>query len=437
MGGLESLNKGAAWEYRVRRAVFLSGWYVRGGIDLRELVNGSAQTLGELDVVGLDFATDLRELRLVGECKNRSGGAKEADRVVWLLGIAQVVNATRTLFAKPTLGSAIYEWASRLDVELWDEAAIQGIEKRVGVPSDDEYFGSWNPAASEGVRTLARHASQSDQRVKRAVDYLFGAFWFDDNAARTKRLKSYFDVISRSTSLRDAEKDVLVLEGLIALIAAATVAAGELSRWSPARGVVRLNDEFAAGVANASALRDIAARADDYYRDAFTKANRSRTSGRIPMDVPRLVDTVARPPEWLPEFLELSRSVGLHPRYGTDTLRFADLLIHENLLLGKAVSPAVAGSIVSPPEELLRLIQLAGHFLGRVWGVGRPAVEMLLSASSDITQAPPQRAVGYAMSPVQPALDMNVSRLGDSGVPAAGEGRAATPTTHERASESE
>ena len=42
---LTDLQKGKGWEYRVHRAAFLSGWYVRRGVNLRERVGGSPQTM--------------------------------------------------------------------------------------------------------------------------------------------------------------------------------------------------------------------------------------------------------------------------------------------------------------------------------------------------------------------------------------------------------
>jgi hypothetical protein len=144
------------------------------------------------------------------------------------------------------------------------------------------------------------------------------------------------------------------------LLTSAATAAGELHRFSPARSQVAITESFSAGVASATALRDIAARADDFYRDALTQAARSGRGGAAPLEVSRLVETIAQPPAWLPEFLELSAQVGARPQYATDALRFADLLLFEQLIAGNPVPDSLLQLIPSPADELLRLIQLGG-----------------------------------------------------------------------------
>jgi hypothetical protein len=100
---LANLSKGVAWEYRMHRALFASGWYVRRNVDLRERIAGSPQTMSEIDLFGLSFDAGLAARRLVGECKDRKGSTKEADRVIWLLGLGQLLDADELLFAKPQI----------------------------------------------------------------------------------------------------------------------------------------------------------------------------------------------------------------------------------------------------------------------------------------------------------------------------------------------
>src|SRR5690242_7159387 len=107
----QRLQKGRFWEYRVHRAIFLSGWYVRRGINLRERVASSPQTMAEVDIFATSFDAALKPHLLVGECKDRKGGAKEADRVVWLLGLERLLGAEHVLFAKPNITEATFSFA--------------------------------------------------------------------------------------------------------------------------------------------------------------------------------------------------------------------------------------------------------------------------------------------------------------------------------------
>jgi hypothetical protein len=374
-----SLQKGKAWEYRVHRAAFLSGWYVRRGVNLRERVVGSPQTLGEVDIVGISFDPALEPTLLVGECKDRKGGAKEADRAVWLLGLKQVLKAEHVLLAKTNLAEGTYTFARPLELLLWDEAVVRALEQRHGLESDAGFAGGFGIELGEGLLG----AKVTDQRLKAAVDYVRNAFWYAQGVGRVKRLASYFEVLGES-ELEDDQRDVFVAEGLLALLYVSLVTAGRLQRVSPARATAWLHDALAAGVANAAALRDIAARADDYYRDAWSRTARERgEDGRL--TVPRLVDHIAQPPPWLGEFQELAQRLGERSQHATDLLRFADLVLLEQLVVGNPIPSPLLAAVAADANELMQLLQLGGYFLRRVWGVEARLIERLLENASVTT----------------------------------------------------
>ena len=95
----------------MQRALFLSGWYVRRGLTLRERVHGSPQAMAEVDVLALGFDPLLTPKSMVGEWKDRTGSTKEADRIVWLLGLAKLLRVDHVLFAKTTISPATVQFA--------------------------------------------------------------------------------------------------------------------------------------------------------------------------------------------------------------------------------------------------------------------------------------------------------------------------------------
>jgi len=378
----DQLPKGRGWEYRIHRAAFLAGWFVRRGVNLRERVKGSPQTMAEVDILGISFDASLIEHRLVGECKDRKGNTKEADRVVWLLGLRSVLEATDVLFAKPNLSDGIYIWAKPFDISLWDEAAVRRIESSFQLPENDGFTGSFNVDLCEGSLATLRD-KPSDMHLKRAWDYLSGAFWYSPNTARTKRLPAYFQTVMQA-KLAEEARDAYVAEGLVALLTCATNTARNLRRLSPARASAELHNAFASGAASATTLRDIAARADAYYRDAIAKVS---DRGRTAVQMPRLADSIAEPPPWLDEYLTFIEAVGQRPNAATDALRFADLFLYETLLAGNNPPETVLTSFVTPTDELLRTIRTAAYFARRVWGVNCALIERLLSSPGSDNQA--------------------------------------------------
>jgi hypothetical protein len=313
----------------------------------------------------------------VGEWKDKKGGAKEADRVVWLLGLREVLNATDVLFAKPILSDGIYTWAKPFNISLWDEAAVRKVEESFDLPENDGFVGSFNVELCEDSLTTLRNKA-SDVHVRRAWDYLSGAFWYSANVARTKRLPAYFQTVMRADLSEDA-RDAYIAEGLVALLTCAMNTARDLRRRSPARSTAELHNAFSSGVADASTLRDIAARADTYYRDAIAKATEADDRARLALQMPRLADSVAVPPPWLDEYLSFVEGIGQRVDSATEILRFADILIYEMLLAGKVLPPPkIMESFITPTEELARSVRTAAYFVTRIWGVDSPLIRRLV-----------------------------------------------------------
>jgi hypothetical protein len=102
--------------------------------------------------------------------------------------------------------------------------------------------------------------------------------------------------------------------------------------------------------------------------------------------VPRLVEHIAQPPGWLGEFGELARRLGERPQYATDLLRFADLVLLEQLVQGAPIPSPLLQSVAGDADELMRLLQLGGYFLRRVWGVDARLLARLLD-NTDVVVA--------------------------------------------------
>jgi hypothetical protein len=381
MTAYSDLTRGPAWEYRVMRAAFLSGWYVRRGINLRERVRGSPQTMAEIDILGIGFDPMLVPRMLAGECKDRKGGTKEADRIVWVLGLSRLLRIEHVLFAKRTLSDATAQFAQPAGFILWDQAAVQDIEKRFNLKPDSGFFGSNNIELQEDVLRPARKASAIGSRALRSAwEYLSGAFWYQPTPARTKSLFSYFETLDATQSLTPKVRSGFVAEGVMALLTAAFTTAGQLMRHSPARGDVQQETAFASGAADARALREIAARADDYYQDALHRVTRSHdAAGAIDINVPRLANSIAEPPYWTTAYISFARRLGERSLMAGDTLRYADIVLFEHLLADNSMPDFIDDAISSNRAELQTSLQLAALFIQRAWGFADPLLDNLLA----------------------------------------------------------
>jgi hypothetical protein len=389
MTAFRSLSKGLQWQYRVLRALFLSGWFVRSGVGLRAHFEGSPQSIADVDLLGLHFDSSLRQRLVVGECKERKGSVKEADRVVWLLGLARILGASETLFAKPRLADGTLRFARRLPMYLWDEAAVRGVERRFELEPDTGFLGSLDIDLQARLLVPSR-----TERVLRgsalgvAWDYLAGPFWYSANASRIKQLAAFFTTIE-DANVFGRERSAFVAEGLIALIVGACSTAGELLRGSPAQVEAAQHDLFSGGAADSRTLRDIAGRADDYYQDVLRRINADREGYVEPIHVPRLASGVAQPPSWLPAYLGLAGRFAELAAGATEILRYADLRLHA-LLGGAPVEPMIEMLFGAQEFELRRNVDLAALFLQRIWRVDDPLLDELLGSRPMRTYAVPR-----------------------------------------------
>lgn len=359
------LSKGAAWEYRAHGALFATGWYVRRNVDLRERVSGSPQTMAEVDLLGLSFDVDLRPHRLIGECKDRKGSTKEADRVIWLLGLGRLLAGDHLVFAKPSIATATVRFARSTSVALYDEARIAEIED--AVPGFAP-CGLFDPGiGQELIRPAVTREALGDGRLREAYDWVHNGSWLEPATSRVKRLPEYFSFVENATS--GVTRTLMLVEGLLGLIACALETAGKLRRYSPAVGSRLQEEALASGAASATVLREIAARADDYYRDILDRSIEQAQGKRSEVRAPRLAEVIAQPPPWTEAYLSLARQLGSRSEAGTDLLRYAELELVERFVAGRDPVQSQIRFIRTDHRWHSAALSLAAGFCERVWGL--------------------------------------------------------------------
>lgn len=375
---MAKLSKGAAWEYRTHAALFASGWYVRRNVDLRERISGSPQTMAEVDLLGLSFDVELRPRRLVGECKHRKGSTKEADRVIWLLGLGRLLASDYLVFAKPTIAPATVRFARSTPVALYDEARLGEIEKGF---ADFRPVGAFDPEiGQEVIRPALTRGAFGDARLREAFDWIHNSSWLEPAVSKAKRLPEYFKLVEDTAV--GVTRVLMLAEGFLGLVASALDTAGRLRRYSPAVGEGLQRESMASGAASAGVLRDIAARADDYYRDVLDRSIEQAQGKKSQVRVPRLADSIAQPPAWTDAYLSMSRQLGSRPEAATDLLRFAELELLERFVAGRDPGPSERQLVRSDHRWLSGAVSLVAGFCERVWELPDPMFATLRQAES-------------------------------------------------------
>ena len=367
MNEFARLKKGPAWEFRVHRAMFASGWYVRRNIDLRERVQGAPQVMAEIDMLGISFDAGLAARRIIAECKDRRGSGQEADRVIWLLGLGHLLEVDALMLAKPRIAAATVRFARSTGVALFEEASVNQIEAGLKGP---RLAGSFDVDVTEDlIAPAVNRKTLSDNRLREAYDWIHNGSWTEDPVARVRRLPGYFRLILQHAN--GATRELLLIEGLLGLLACSLQVSGMLRRHSPNVARALGAEALASGAAPAIALKEIAASADDFYRNAFEQASEEQTGKRLMLTAPRLAEHIANPPRWTDAFFSMSDTIGSRPEAAADVLRYADLTLYERFA-GRDPRPAQRAFIRSDHTWLAGTLALAAGFCIRVWALDEP-----------------------------------------------------------------
>jgi hypothetical protein len=360
-------RKGVVWEYRVHRAIFASGWYVRRNIDLRERIAGAPQVMAEIDLLGASFDAGLTMRHRIAECKNRRGSGQEADRVIWLLGLGQLMEVDDLMLAKPRISAATVRFAKSTNVALFEEANAIQVE---GLLQNPRTAGTFDADINEDI--IAPAVSRpllADNRLRDAYDWIHNASWTEPAVPRVRRLPGYFRLVMENA--KDETRQVLLIEGLLGLLACGLQFAGTLRRHSPSVARALAAEALASGAAPASALKDIAASADEYYRNAIARAAEEQTGKRLMITAERLAEHIANPPRWSDSFFAMADSLGSRPELATDVLRYAELTLYERLA-GRDPVPAQVAFVRTDHGWLASSLALAAGFCERIWGLEDP-----------------------------------------------------------------
>jgi hypothetical protein len=166
-------------------------------------------------------------------------------------------------------------------------------------------------------------------------------------------------------------RELLLIEGLLGLLACSLQVSGLLRRHSPSVGRALGSEVLASGAAPANALIEIAAAADDYYRDAFIRDSEQQFGTRMTISAPRLAGHIANPPKWTEAFFAMAESLGSRPEQATDVLRYGDLVLFERFA-GRDPQPALKAFIRCDHTWLAGSLALTKRFCARVWALDDP-----------------------------------------------------------------
>lgn len=113
-------------EYRIARLFVWMGYFVRRGREI--YTEGRLDQATDLDVLALRYRAPFS--REVITIESKPGGEGPLDRVFWLSGVRQFVNADRALLYRPSTKWNIRDFAKKAGVEILDPNRLAALENR-------------------------------------------------------------------------------------------------------------------------------------------------------------------------------------------------------------------------------------------------------------------------------------------------------------------
>jgi hypothetical protein len=364
-----TLRVGDVLEYRVARLFIWSDFFVRRGREIYTVAVLDRAT--DLDVLAIRYTQPFHRDVQIAECK--SDGDRPLDRIFWLSGVKQFVDAqTATLIRRSTKWN-IKDFAKAAGVEVLDLPRLEELEKDTGVDtsiwpgvSDREFFlkfeEEWNRALhrdevlTELCLTLASEVRYQDPFG--GINYLLHNTRALTRALKEQRLSStslgkflLCDSISHlamflmriaesSFGLSDADRSGLIRKGLT------------YGHMDP-----KLTDRI--------------------FRNAYRIATETlKHYGRSDVKLDESFFKMPTPPN-VSEIQEAIELLIHHPRASASFAPIADLLLFEVYLKGRNPDWLTRIYPYSDLHERLRLVQQFVQILVRI-GAGPDDLEAVL-----------------------------------------------------------
>ncbi len=174
------MSKGLSWETKVASYIRKLGFFTRSNI---KLISENFQEIVEVDIIGINLSIPTIVTKIIAECK--SGRAKSAD-IFRILGIAGLIKANKTIFAKSKISNEIRNliWNNRLK----DKLII--IDKYCEFPEKYQFIEETfynNIFDFKKIKNLSIYSTYKDF-INSAIKYLQGDFWFSDDFENIKKL---------------------------------------------------------------------------------------------------------------------------------------------------------------------------------------------------------------------------------------------------------
>jgi hypothetical protein len=179
------LSKGTLLEYRMKRLLFYMGYYSKVGVLLKTEQDSAADTITDLDVIGIYVHKDFRLNSVWVDCK--AGNAKPLERISWINGVKSISWVDEAIFVKDRVRTSTRNFARKHDIKILETKMIDELEKNFNIVPDD-WRGSWDPENQYNqIITLQKIGIPEVESYKRISNYISCDYWTYDKYSKVKK----------------------------------------------------------------------------------------------------------------------------------------------------------------------------------------------------------------------------------------------------------
>jgi hypothetical protein len=187
-----ALTIGDELEYRIARLHIFSGFFVRRGCPIYTIAALDRAT--DLDVLAFRYSEPFRREMIITECK--SGNTAPLDRIFWLTGVRDYMQATQAFLIRKGTKWNIKDFAKECGVQVLDLARVTEIEATLKI-GEDEWPGVCERAFFEANLATWNRALASEPRFWELYQTLSSEIRFDDAFVGINYLLSQLRLLTR------------------------------------------------------------------------------------------------------------------------------------------------------------------------------------------------------------------------------------------------
>ncbi|ARV04157.1 MULTISPECIES: hypothetical protein [Enterococcus] len=351
----KQINKGNQLEFRAKRLLFYMGYYAVHNILIKSSNDIIFEEITDLDVIGLKYTSDFRSNRVWVDCK--SGRIKTMERLTWINGIKNYLNIDEVLFIATSKKAAV-DYASQLDIQIFDQKIFAEVEKRFNINSD-KWYGSWNPEVMLNISQEFKSIEISGIDIKKIASFINADYWIYDSFTGLKKS------ITAIRQLAKIPYDVLEKDQKTAY------------RWAIYQLIILLTDSILK--VNREVFYLEKKKREEYInqkliasdipinrRNEIFESAAYLISQKLKSSDPNLVTPLnvnVSPPNYAEALNSVVERLINAPKYAEDILRTMDLLFMEFDLLEKPLDEDIVNSLLPSYKDNVFGIKIILHFV--------------------------------------------------------------------------